>query len=100
MNLKTTLALVVLAACAAGLVYTQGQLPPRLDPWRQHTVSAPNKGSRAILEGLTSDSLNKIEIRRGTDTTVIERGKDGSWVMPGNWPTRSGEVNKLVEMLT
>src|SRR5262245_52819364 len=100
MNLKTTLALVVLAACAAGLVYTQGKLPAWLDPWHQQTVSVPDKGSRQILEGLTADSLTKITTRRGNETTVIERAKDGSWVMPGNWPTRAGEVNKLVEMLT
>jgi hypothetical protein len=101
MNLKTTLALVVLAACAAGLVFTHGQLPQRFDPWRdRYAVATEDLGSRKALATLTPASLKRIDIRRGKELTTLHRAADGAWVMPGNWPTRPAEVQHLVDLLT
>jgi hypothetical protein len=134
MNLKTTLALVVLAGCAAGLVYTHGQLPRG---WRYtSTTTARDAGSRRVLEAITPDRIKGIEIRRSRsrlssqaaagavsvvaqaaggglvplasarlaepreEVITIRRAADGSWVMPGNWPTRAAEVRRLVDLLT
>lgn len=130
MNLKTTLALVVLAACALGVVFTQGRLPSWIDSRRQPvSASAQTPGF-----DLSAASLQKIEIRRleiiddrvrsaavalvarpfanplaslpaawhvQIDLEPIRLERAGDvWVMPGNWPTRPNEVARLVELLT
>jgi hypothetical protein len=99
MNLKTTLALVVLVAAGVALVWSGGQLPDRVNPFR---VSAPaqEQGTLEALEKLNASRLERIEVRRGDQVTRLERTKGGDWVMPGNWPTRTAEVRRLVALLT
>ncbi len=48
---------------------------------------------------LNPADLQRVEIQRGTDRTVLTRTADGSWVMPGNWPTRPAEVRGLLDTL-
>ena len=99
MNLKTTLALVVLAGCAVGLFFTQVRLPEGFGPWREQPVAAEDHGSRQALDSITPASLKRIEIHRGKEVTTLDRAS-GGWVMPGNWPTRPSQVRQLVELLT
>jgi hypothetical protein len=100
MNFKTTLALLVLLASGAGLVWTGMALPPRLDPFpADRQVAAEDEGGNAVLAGLRPASLQRIEVERGKERTVLTRAADGSWVMPGNWPTRAAEVQHLLDTL-
>jgi hypothetical protein len=91
MNLKTTLALVVLAAaCAGGWFY-----------FRQHApAEKPSETIEALTAEIKPENLSRIEIAGGERTLVLERGGDGQWSLPGHWPTRKVEVNGLVELLT
>ena len=105
MNLKTTLALLLLLACGVALVWTGMRLPPTVAPMLATVVEPPRAGgeptSPAVLEELKADDLRRIEVRRGSETTVLQRKDAGSpWLMPGGWPTRPGEVRRLVELLT
>src|SRR5438067_1908506 len=97
MNLKTTIALGVLLAAGAVLYWWGVNLPPALDPLPAPPAAA-DAGTRAALAELTPDRLTRIEVRRGDRVTVLERS-GGDWVMPGNWPTRSAEVRRLVALL-
>src|SRR5271165_7475300 len=100
MNLKTTLALLILVAGGVGLYWTRLALPPGYDPLRDgRPEQVADAGSRAILEGLRADDLRSVEVRVGKDHTVLTRTRDGSWVMPGNWPTRTAEVRHLLDTL-
>jgi hypothetical protein len=100
MNLKTTLALLILLAGGAGLYWTGLSLPRDLDPWRNTQVqTVPDAGSRAVLEALKPDDFKRVEIQAGKQRTVLTRTADGSWVMPGNWPTRPAEVRQLLDAL-
>jgi hypothetical protein len=135
MNLKTTLALVALAACAAGVVFTHGHLPPDYDPFGRQPVATQTLATPAALRSLTAGSLKSLRIRHRdrdagknvrlaastlivtrpsawaaladaplTDAShdrVVKLDRAGdSWVMPGNWQTRPGEVGKLFDLLT
>jgi hypothetical protein len=101
MNLKTTLALLILLAAGAGLYWTGLALPPALDPLRdERPAPVPDAGSRAILGALKPADFKSVEVQRGAkERTVLTRTADGSWVMPGNWPTRSAEVRHLLDTL-
>src|SRR5262245_43809650 len=102
MNLKTTLALVLLLAAGVGLAILGIHLPEALDPLAERRTAAPSKDkedSTDPLKGVTADNLQRIEIQRGKVKTVLNRTKDGQWVMPGNWPTRPREVADLVSLL-
>jgi hypothetical protein len=98
MNLKTTLALLVVLGCGVGLYYTGLALPPTLLP-QQEEGSAADAGSLAVLEGLDPDAFTTIEVRSAAGRTVLRRAADKSWVMPGNWPTRAAEVKQLTDLL-
>jgi hypothetical protein len=94
MSFKTTIILLVLVAAGAGLVYLGEKdafpfksVPPRAEA-----------GTRQALEKLKPADLTRIEIRRGDRTTILTR-EHGIWSMPGNWPTRTAEVNQLAELL-
>src|SRR5262245_7793614 len=60
MNLKTTLALAVLAACALGVVFTQGRLPSWIGS-RQQPASA--EAEPTALD-LPRKSIRKIDVSR------------------------------------
>src|SRR5262249_50199096 len=99
MNLKTTLALLLLLAAVVGLAWHGVHLPEEFDPLADRRTAATEEPAANPLKGVTAKSLRKIEIRRGNVTTVLTRTGDGPWVMPGNWPTRPREVADLVALL-
>src|SRR5947208_7113623 len=100
MNLKTTLALLILLASGAGLVWTGLALPPSLDPVeKDRPVPAADAGSPEVLAGLKPADFRRVEIIRGKERTVLTKSAGGSWVMPGNWPTRPAEVERLPDTL-
>src|SRR5262249_53147193 len=80
MNLKTTLALVVLVACGAGLLYLAEahrghlDLPAPIDPFPV-TDQAEGLGSREVLEGLHSADFRRIEVTRKGETTRLDRAR-------------------------
>jgi hypothetical protein len=99
MNLKTTLALLVLGAACAGLLWSRGKLPARLDPDPKPAPVADSPARDAILN-IDAKKLRAIEIHRGDQKIVLTRTPGGDWVMPGNWPTKTPEVKQLIERLT
>jgi hypothetical protein len=97
MNLKTTLALLVLVAAGIWLLWTNPPLPPALDPLPQ-PPAVSDAGTRAVLAELRPEDITRIEVRRSAGTTVLER-KESGWQLPGSWPPRAHEVNELVQTL-
>jgi hypothetical protein len=98
MNLKTTLALLVLAAAGGALAWFGPSLPQAINPVSPPPVVA-DAGSRAALAGLAPEKLTRIAIRSGDRVTILERTAGGAWTLPGGWPVRTAEVNALVELL-
>jgi hypothetical protein len=92
MNLKTTLALLVLVAACAGLLALGVHLPVS-------TREKQDAGTREVLARLTPEKLKRIEVRRGDRVVVLERNGAGHWALPGNWPARPAEVEALVALL-
>src|SRR4051812_35264503 len=100
MNLRTTLVLLVLAV-AGGIVWKVGpKLPPALDPT---PVEAPatDQGTLAVFEKkFTPEKIKHVVIERGKETVLeFKRGIQNEWTMPGGWPTRSAEINLLIDRL-
>ncbi len=100
MNIRTTLVLAVLVGAGVLLWWLGGpQLPTALDP-----VAPPpaveDRGTRAFLRDLEPARITRIEVSAPGGVTVLDRKEDGSWGMPGNWPTRDAEVQALVDTLT
>jgi Domain of unknown function (DUF4340) len=92
MNLRTTVILVLLAALGAGVwVY--------LD--RVQKTSAESSAVVAFLDKeLTPAKLTRIElVRKGQPNITLEKA-NGVWTLPGKWPVREREVDKLVKTLT
>ncbi len=98
MNLKTTLALLVLVV-AGGVLFTLGPtLPPGLGLGQP--VAPTGAGTSAVLASeITADKLKRVEIDGPAGKVVLERGPGGDWSLPGKWPTRQPEVEALVKEL-
>ena len=90
MNLKTTivlLALILLGALGWLAVGLLNRVPPSSE-------------TLVVLEKeLTPDKLTRIEVVRGDRRVVLEKGTEG-WSLPGKWPVRKPEVDRLVDLLT
>jgi hypothetical protein len=97
MNLKTTLALLILAAAGGALLWFGPALPPALNPLAKPVPS--DAGTREALEQLSPAKLTRIEVSAGGHSTRLERAPGGTWNLPGKWPTRTAEVNTLVTLL-
>src|SRR5262249_20345327 len=90
MNLKTTLALLVLV----GLGVTAWLLVP---PPAPNTVASE---TLLVLENdLKPEQLARIDVRTGDRTVVLLRAPDGKWSLPGGWPIREKEVTDLVNLV-
>ena len=91
MNLRTTLILVLLAAVGSGYWY-----------WSEHQKSAPESSAVVTLldKDLTADKLTRIELSRKGQPDVVLDKSGGVWTLPGKWPVRDREVDKLVKTLT
>src|SRR4051812_15273814 len=100
MNLKTTLALLVLVVAGGSLYWFGPTVADRLG-MIQKAPDAAGAGTLAVLENeLTRDKLTRVEIQQGPRRVILERGPAGDWVLPGNWPTRKPEVEQLLGRLT
>jgi hypothetical protein len=91
MNLRTTLVLLLFAAVGVGVwVY--------VDRPKSTAESIP---VIAFLDkDLTADKLTRIELSRKGQPDVTLEKVDGVWTLPGKWPVREREVEKLVKTLT
>ncbi len=97
MNLKTTLALLILAAAGGALLWFGPALPSVLNPLAKPDL--PDAGTRAALEQLSPEKLTHIEVNAGGHNTRLERGPGRTWNLPGQWLTREAEVRELVALL-
>src|SRR5690348_3978929 len=99
MNVKTTLALVLLTAGGVLLWWFGGpQLPFTLDP-ASRPASVADQGTRDFLNGLKPQRIARLEVQAPRGLTTLSRKADGAWSMPGNWPIREAEVQALVDLL-
>jgi hypothetical protein len=97
MSWKTTLALLVLVAVGAWVLYPQ-HLPQALD--LTPTPPPPDDlGTRAALAKIDAGRIERIVVRKGDRETDLRRRPGGAWVMPGNWPARAAEANALAALL-
>src|SRR5262245_47054426 len=91
MNFKTTIFLAILAVMG-GVLWL-------VFPWHRGTASSNQ--SLAVLETeLKPERLERLEISADGRTVVLERSPDGEWTLPGHWPTRQTEADRLVQTLT
>jgi hypothetical protein len=91
MNFKTTILLAVLVV-VGGILWL-------VVPWHRRTASASE--SLSVLEHqLKPDRLTRIVVSHDGRTIEFERDPGGEWTLPGHWPTRQAEVEKLVRTLT
>src|SRR5688500_781222 len=91
MNFKTTLFLALLVLGGGlGWYFLKDNQP-------QETASP----TAAFLEKqLQADALTRIEVKRGSQGYVLERGSaKEEWTLPGNWPARAKEAEQLVNTL-
>jgi hypothetical protein len=59
-----------------------------------------DKTDLAPLENIRATHLRKIEIVKGNQIVKLERSSENeAWSLPGKWPTRTSEVNKIVDLL-
>src|SRR5579859_2374500 len=91
MNFKTTLVLGVLAA-AGGVFWL-------IDPFHK-PVTVSSETLRILNDELKPANLRRVEVSHAGEVVVFVRGPDREWSLPGHWPTRKAEVDKLVEVLT
>ncbi len=99
MNLRTTLVLIVLAV-AGGIVWQVGpKLPPDLDP-NPLAVPVADQGTLDVFEkDIKPEKIKRIVVQHGKETLLEFNRAGQDWTMPGSWPTRTAEVNVLVERL-
>src|SRR5438132_1708553 len=91
MNFKTTIALAVLAV-VGGLLWL-------IVPWHRKPPSSSE--SLPVLEQqLKPERRQRIEVIHSGRSVVFERGSTGEWTLPGHWPARQAEINRLVGTLT
>src|SRR5947209_14009311 len=98
MNLRTTLALLVLAAAGGAVLWVGASLPPAFNP-APPPPPAADAGSRDFLEHLDPAKLTRIRVERGDRPAVeLVRSGDG-WTLPGNWPVNAAPVKELMDLL-
>ena len=96
MNLRTTLALLVLAATGGAVLWVGASLPPGLNPMQPQPAIA-DSGSRAFLEHLDPAKLTRIEIVRGDRPAVVLQRSGSDWTLPGNWQVNPVPVKEVVD---
>ncbi|HEY8503408.1 MAG TPA: hypothetical protein VIL46_02420, partial [Gemmataceae bacterium] len=101
MHLRTTIALIVLAA-GGGVAYWKGEeIGARLG-LGEARQAAPDAGTLSVLrERITGENLARVEVRApGNEPVVLASTPSGpGWALPGNWPVREPEVRELVNLL-
>lgn len=102
MNFKTTLILLALVIVGGLLLWLGAPLPTWLGGTAPPAEVADAGTAQLLREKLTADELKRVEVQgAGLDRPVVlERGADGRWTAPGQWPTRQPEVEALVGLLS
>src|SRR5262245_29514673 len=91
MNLKTTLLLVVLVAgVGAAAWFVNKAITPT-------AVAGP---TLEFLDKLQPNSLTRISLSKGGDTRFVLERNGPEWSLPGKWPVRTLQVEKIVGVLT
>lgn len=92
MNLKTTFLLVLLLAGGAGAF------------WYTNSRLAPATQKSATLNFLEKDlqpaNLSRITLAKGKETRYTLERNGPEWSLPGKWPVRTQDVERLVQSLT
>jgi hypothetical protein len=100
MNLKSTLALLVVAAVGGAWFWFGPDVAVRLGlvsaQSQQHGAETLND----LNKDLAPDRLTRIEVQHDKQRVVLERAPGGEWTLPGRWPTRPEETTYLVKLLT
>src|SRR5438874_11057252 len=91
MNLKTTLALIVLAAAGGGWYLYRNVAARRPD------AADESLTLRAAASDFQVDRLARIEIVRANDRIVFLHGN--GWSLDGSWPARTPEVQQVVDVI-
>src|SRR5262245_10948235 len=101
MNLKTTIALIILAGGAGVLVWKGGELAPKVGLAPEPTPAAKGE-SVGALAGLTPEQVTAITVRAPGSAPVEFKsaGTGKPLELPGNWPVRRNEVAELVATVT
>src|SRR5580700_3688165 len=100
MNLRTTILLAILVAVGAiGWIFSK-EIGEKLGI-AAPTTNAENTASVEDLEKhLTRDKIRRIVVQGSGEPVILEKGQGGAWALPGKWPTRPGETDELVDLLT
>ncbi len=98
MNLRTTLALFILAAAGGAVLWFGASLPRALDPIPPAPPLA-DAGSRAILDHLDPSTLVFIQIAPADRPAMELRRSGAAWALPGNWPVNPDPVKELTKLL-
>src|SRR5579864_6509588 len=100
MNLRTTIVLVILAGLGAVAWIYSDKIAGQLG----YSAPAANAETSASFEDLekhlTRAKIHRIEVRGPQGKVVLEKGEGGTWALPGKWPTRPGETEELIDLLT
>src|SRR5262245_11611421 len=101
MNLKTTIALLILAGGVGALVWKGGDLAPKVGLAPPPAPEAKGASAEA-LAGLTPDQVTEIAVRApGSGPVEFKSTGTGKPLeLPGNWPVRQNEVAELVAAVT
>lgn len=90
MNLKTTIALVLLALC--GVLAWYGQ------PSSDEALRRASARKTETLKGINPDDVTKLAIQRDNHTITLER-VGSEWRLAGGWAARPAEVRRLLDAL-
>lgn len=99
MNLKTTLALLLVAVAGGVLWWFGATLPVSLSVAPTPQTVPASETVRILAEEITDDKLTRIEVQQGDQVLILQK-ENGVWTLPGKWPTRTAEVKQLVALLT
>lgn len=99
MNLKTTFVLLALVVVGIVLFLFGPELPVRLG-LKPRPPNPTGTGTLALLENeLQLQNLTRIDVRHGDQHITLERSPGGAWALPGRWPVRKLEADRLVALL-
>jgi hypothetical protein len=99
MNLKTTLALVVLVAGGAVLYFLGPDLAVSLGLVPKPAPAGTGETQAILRDEFKPQNLSRIDIQQGDRRWTFERA-GADWTLPGRWSAHKAEVEQLVELLT
>jgi hypothetical protein len=101
MNLKSTIALLVLAGGVAALIWQGSTLAPKVGLAPEPNPPAAGSSASALAK-LDRSAITAVTIRApGTSPIEFKAAGPGQPLeLPGNWPVRQNEVEELVATVT